>query len=294
MKTNNKKINIRLGWLSILGNLVLFALKYWAGIVSGSIALIADAWHTLSDSATSIVLIIGSKAASKPADDEHPFGHGRAEHFSALIIGFLLAIVAFQFLHDSGRHLVHHERANYGTLAIVVTITSIIVKEALAQASFWGYRKNKSTALKADAWHHRTDALSSVIVLGGILLGNYFWWIDGVLGIIVAIMIGYTSYEILKTEFNTLMGESISDEMIQQMKDISLRETGKDNLLHHFHIHKYGHHTELSFHVKIDPELTLFDAHEYCTRIEKAIERELNVHVTIHAEPLERPENTDR
>ncbi len=280
------KINIRQGWLSIIVNIALFGLKYWAGIVSGSVALIADAWHTLSDSASSAVLIIGSKIASRPADQKHPFGHGRAEHITAIIIGILLLIVAFEFTRDSILQLYHKRQANFGTLAIIITIVSVLGKELLAQIAFWGYRKNRSKALKADAWHHRTDAISSVIVLVGILVGKYIWWVDGVLGIIVSIMIAYTSYRILREEFSKLLGEAPSPDIIEVMKAISFDVTGRDNGLHHFHIHQYGDHTELSFHIKLSAELTLDKAHGYCSKIEEAIFEKLGIHVTIHAEPF--------
>ncbi|HKL30993.1 MAG TPA: cation diffusion facilitator family transporter, partial [Tangfeifania sp.] len=88
----------REGWLSIFGNVFLFGLKYWAGISTGSLALIADAWHTLSDSVSSVIVLIGGKISRKPADDDHPFGHGRAEHIASVIIGVLLAIIAFDFI----------------------------------------------------------------------------------------------------------------------------------------------------------------------------------------------------
>lgn len=286
MRKDDNKLNIRLGLLSIIINFLLFGLKYWAGIVSGSVAIIADAWHTLSDSASSLVLIIGAKIAMKPADKEHPFGHGRVEHFTAIIIGILLFIVAFEFFIDSYHHFIEKQTASFGTLAIVVTIISILGKELLAQISFRGYRKNGSSALKADGWHHRTDALSSVIVLIGIFLGKYFWWIDALLGVVVALMIGYAGFEILRNEYKSMLGQAISPEIEAEMKQISQEATGRDNHLHHFHIHKYGHHTEISFHIKLPAHLTLNDAHEYCSVIEKAIEEKMGMHITIHAEPL--------
>ena len=97
MSDKAKYIN-REGWISIVGNLLLFGFKYWAGVVTGSLALIADAWHTLSDSVSSVVVLIGGKVSRKPADEEHPFGHGRAEHITAVIFGVLLAIIAFEFI----------------------------------------------------------------------------------------------------------------------------------------------------------------------------------------------------
>ena len=179
--TTNKKNRLAYieGWLSIFTNIILFGLKYWAGIVTGSVAIIADAWHTLSDSISSVIVLIGIKISDKPADKEHPFGHGRAELIASMIIGVLLAIIAFNFVLESIEKLKDHESVVYGKLAIIVTIVSILSKEMLAQYAFWAGRKIKSPILKADGWHHRSDAISSILILIGIFIGKYFWWVDG-------------------------------------------------------------------------------------------------------------------
>nr|WP_321354802.1 cation diffusion facilitator family transporter [uncultured Draconibacterium sp.] len=282
---NNKYI-FREGWISIIVNTLLFGLKYWAGIVTGSVALIADAWHTLTDSVSSVIVLIGGKISSKPADDDHPFGHGRAEHIAAIIIGVLLAIVAFDFILRSVDKFGTREQTVFGTVAWVVTIISIIAKELLAQYAFFGFRKTNSSILKADGWHHRTDALSSVIILIGMLVGKYFWWTDAVLGLIVAGMIGYASFEILSKEIKSLLGESPSDELLDEIhKTVGLNCKIQVNL-HHIHLHNYGHHTEMSCHIKLPPEMTLYETHEICTKIEKAIKKEFGFFTTIHPEPL--------
>ena len=202
MHMSKNKQNYLGGGISILLNLVLFVLKYWAGIVSGSLSLMADAWHTLSDSLSSIIMIIGTKLSSKKPDKEHPYGHGRWENIAAIFIGVLLAIVAYQFAHDSIIKLTKKESANFGLLAIIVTIISIVIKEGLAQMSFYLGRKTNNSAMKADGWHHRSDALSSVVILIGIFLQTYFWWIDSVLGIIVALILFHAVYGIIKEAIN--------------------------------------------------------------------------------------------
>lgn len=284
---DNKKYIIREGWLSIIANIILFGLKYWAGIVTGSIALIADAWHTLTDSVSSIIVLIGGKISRKPADEDHPFGHGRAEHIAAMIIGVLLALVAFDFILGSIDKFGTKEKTTFGTIAWVVTIISIVVKELLAQYAMWAYRKTGSSILKADGWHHRTDSLSSVIILIGIAVGRYFWWMDAVLGFIVAIMIAYASYEILSKEIKSLLGESPSEELL-----LSIRQTVQKNCkhqlhLHHIHLHNYGNHTEMSCHIKLPPEMTLDEAHEICTKIEAIVKKEFGYISTVHPEPIE-------
>ena len=204
------------GIISVIVNSVLFALKFWAGIVTGSIALTADAWHTLSDSLSSIIVIAAVKLSSKKPDSEHPFGHGRWEQIAALFIAFLLGIIAFDFLRDSIIQLKSHESIEFGTIAIVVTIISIIAKEALAQYAFYIYRKTNNVSIKADGWHHRTDALSSIIVLIGILFASRFWWIDSVLGVMISFMLFYATYQIAKEAINKLLGEKPSPELCRR------------------------------------------------------------------------------
>ncbi len=283
---NSKNYIQREGWLSITGNSVLFGLKYWAGISTGSIALIADAWHTLTDSVSSVIVLIGGKISDKPADDDHPFGHGRAEHIAAIIIGVLLAIVAFDFVLSAYDKFLSREQTVYGTIAWIVTIVSILVKELMAQYAFMAHRKTKSAVLKADGWHHRTDALSSIVILVGIAVGRYFWFTDAVLALIVAMMIAYASYEILSQEITSLLGESPSDEELNTIRETVERNTDIPVHLHHIHIHDYGKHTEMSCHIKLPSSMSLNDAHNVCTQIEKIIKKEFGYIATVHPEPL--------
>ena len=283
---DSKKYIFREGWISIIGNVLLFGLKYWAGIVTGSVALIADAWHTLSDSVSSVIVLIGGKISRKPADEEHPFGHGRAEHIAAVIIGVLLAIIAFDFVLSSIEKFSSREKTNFGMVAWVVTILSVLVKEAMAQYAFWGFRQTKSRILKADGWHHRTDALSSVVILIGIAVGGFFWWTDAVLGFIFALMIAYASYEILSKEIKSLLGESPSDELLLSIRETAQKACSQPLHLHHIHVHNYGNHTEMSCHIKLPPEMSLNEAHDICTKIETSIQKEFGFISTIHPEPI--------
>ena len=275
------------GWLSIGINILLFALKYWAGVVSGSVAIIADAWHTLADSITSIIVLIGTKTSEKPPDNKHPFGHGRAEIIAAFIIGIFLALIAFEFFVESIKRLSEHEAASYGTIAIIVTIISILFKEALAQFAFWSSKKVNSISLRADAWHHRSDAISSIIILVGIFLGKYFWWIDGVLGLIVAIIIAYAALKTIKDAISSILGETPSDEDILKIKQICNEVSPFDSHPHHIHIHDYGKHQELTFHINLPSNISLLEAHNIATEIEVAIKEKMNFETTIHMEPLQ-------
>ncbi len=287
MPETKKYIN-REGWFSIIGNFVLFGLKYWAGIVTGSLALIADAWHTLSDSVSSVIVLIGGRISRKPADAEHPFGHGRAEHIASIIIGILLAVIAFDFITGAVEKFSSREQTVFGTIAWIVTIISILIKEVMAQYAFWAAKKVKSSILKADGWHHRTDALSSVIILIGIAAGNQFWWTDALLSFIVALMIGWASYKILSTEIKSLLGVSPSEELLDSIYKTTQNEFNYPIHLHHIHIHNYGRHTELSCHIKLHPDTTLQDAHTVCSRVEEVIMNNFGFVSTVHAEPIEK------
>lgn len=273
------------GWMSIIGNTLLAGWKFWVASVSGSVAIAADAWHTLSDTISSVILLIGVKASSKPADQEHPYGHGRAELIVSLIIGVLLGMVAFEFLTESIHRLYDGGEAHYGTAAIIAMIATVVVKEAMAQYAFWAGRKTNISAVHADGWHHRSDAISSLIILVAIIFGKHFWWLDGALGIIVSGAIFYAAWDIMKHAIDPLLGKYPSEELLEKVKAINFECCGRDIETHHFHIHEYGHHTELTFHVRLNGDMPLREAHAYTRKIEKEIFEQLKIYTTIHVEP---------
>ena len=274
------------GTLSIIVNTLLFGIKLWAGIVSNSIAITADAWHTLSDSISSIVLLIGAKISKKPADGNHPFGHGRADVVASFIIGFLLVFVGYEFIMRSYESLTTHISSNFSTFAVVATIISIVVKEGIAQYAFWAARKSGSKALRADGLHHRSDALSSIVILIGIFAGRYYWWIDGVLGFIVAGFIIYSAYEIIKDTVSAIMGETPDDDFVIELKAYCNNLAGRDVCVHHVHIHTYGDHNELTFHIYLPSDWNLVDSHNISDMLEKAIMERYAYNSTIHIDPL--------
>jgi len=285
MNNSKSKDAYKQGVISIIVNSLLFIAKYYAGVVSGSVALITDAWHTISDSASSVVLIIGTKLANKPADKEHPYGHGRIELITALIIGIMLTLIGFNFLTNAINKLILREAATFGMLAILVTIASILLNEGLAQYAFYLARRTKNTSLRADGWHHRSDALSSFIILVGILVGSYWWWMDGVLGIIMAGFIFYAGYGIFKEVVNPLIGQQPDKKMLNRIRGICTEIAGVEVSPHHFHIHQYGAHTELTFHIVLDGDQRITEAHDLADKMEKEINKVFAVEATIHIEP---------
>jgi len=276
------------GIIGIVANLILFALKYWAGIVTGSLALIADAWHTLSDSASSVIVVGSVKLSSKKADERHPFGHGRYQEVASLFIAFLLGIIAWEFLSGSVAKFKAHESTQFGILAIVVTAISVIVKEGMAQYAYWAYRKTGLETLRADGWHHRSDALSSAVVLLGILFGNRFWWIDSVLGFLISLMLFYAVFEIVRNSIDKLLGVKPDLQFIESVNKLIGEVSDKEISPHHFHLHTYGDHQELTFHIKLSGELDIATGHEIATDIELALRERMGIEATIHVEPIKR------
>ena len=284
---NTLNLALAEGLVSVVGNIVLFGLKLWVGIMTGSVALTADAWHTLTDSISSAIVIISSWASNRPADESHPFGHGRTDLVCSVIIGVLLAIIGIEFVMKSIEQLKGGEQVVFGRIAIMVTVLSIVVKELMAQFAFWAGRRTNNPILKADGWHHRTDALSSVVVLIGILCSGLFWWIDGVLGILVAIMIFYASFEILRDSIDRLIGEQPDEELLERVTGL-IGDLGLDVDAHHFHLHRYGDHIELTFHIGMAKNLTLEEAHDQTHLIEKSLREQMDIEATIHMEPQQR------
>jgi len=234
MMNKNDRLGYSEGIISIITNLILFGIKFWAGTITGSLALMADAWHTLSDSASSLIVIGGVKLSSRGADKKHPFGHGRYQQIASVFIAFLLGIIAYEFMTNAIEKFKEHESTHFGLFAIVVTVVSVLAKEGLAQYAFWAYRKTGFETLKADGWHHRSDAISSILVLIGITVGGRLWWIDSVLGIIISLLLLYAVYEIIKESIEKLLGESPSEELLSRIETIIQEVTSEKIFPHHF------------------------------------------------------------
>lgn len=288
LKQAKDKLVYTQGIVSIIANIILFVIKYWAGVMSNSVSLIADAWHTLSDSLSSMIVITGTKLSTRKATHKHPFGYGRWQQIATIFVAVLLFIVAFEFGRESVIKFVNRKYANFGTIAIVVTVISILLKEALARYALYIGKKTDNSIVSADGWHHRSDALSSIVILLGILLRDYFWWIDSLLGILVAILIFYTAYMIIKEAISVLLGVKPPPELIDKIMQCIFALYESDLKAHHFQLHDYGDHKELVFHIKLDEKLDLKTAHDIATDIENHIKEELQIEATIHIEPLQR------
>lgn len=275
------------GTLSAFINLGLFALKLWVGSRAASVAMIADAWHTLSDILTSLVVIFGFWMAGRPGDKEHPFGHGRAELIGAIVIGTLLAVVGVNFIRESIVQLTDAQRATFGTLGVIIFAASALIKEALAQFSIRAGKKIGSKALVADGWHHRSDAVASAVIVGGALLGERIWWLDGALGLVVSLLILFAAYEVIRDSSRLLLGEAPDSGMIDAIEGVleSILPPGAG--VHHIHVHRYGGHVEATMHVIMPGNFSLKQVHDLVDAAESALRKKLAIEPTIHMEPTD-------
>ncbi len=281
---NDVRKGMTVVWVSFGINILLFGLKIWGGHVTDSLALRADGWHTLSDCISTIFVMAGILWSRKPADTEHPFGHGRAETIAAIFVGFFLVMVSFEFGQEAIKRLMTHQGAHYGRLGVAVMSISVVVKEIMSQFSIRTGKKIKSDALIADGWHHRSDAISSLIILAGIFFSSKAWWMDGVLTAILSLYLIYVSYEIIRKAVQPLLGEAVDKKTIEQMEEIGKKIYGKSLYMHHFHVHKYGRHTEMTFHIVLPEQVTLKESTGLTRKLFNEIKKETGIIVTIHVD----------
>ncbi|MEM4513849.1 MAG: cation diffusion facilitator family transporter [Ignisphaera sp.] len=285
MLSDRKKIGYLEGVVSITLNAVFFVLKYFYGVLFNSIALIADSIHTLSDSLTSMVVILGFWITYKPIDKEHPFGHGRAEYIATIIIGAMLVMVGIDFIQRSYTKLISREPFVFSWALVAVLGASAIAKEALALWAFKLGKKYRASSITADAWHHRSDAIASALLAIAITFGSNLWWLDSVLGFVVSTLIIYTGIEIMYEKTFELLGRAPTLEEIEKIKKIAYNVSPLVQDLHHIHIHEYGGHTEVTLHIRLPPETSVSTAHKIASDIEKIIKDALKWEATVHIEP---------
>ena len=284
------KTGITATWLSIFLNIALFGIKYWAGIVSNSVALLADAWHTLSDSVSSLAVLLGLKVSNIPADSKHPYGHGRAELIASLVVGILLAIVGFNFLGESVMKFQEKAVFNYGPVAIWVTVASVVIKEAMARYSIIIGKKIKSNSLKADGWHHRSDALSSVAVLLGVAgtFINPAWHIlDAFAALIVSFFIIKVGFDILRKTLREFTDTAPRPEIIEKLMQLSRTIDGVMDA-HDLRVRTSGGFYQAEIHIVVDGQLTVVQGHHIAKTVERCLTEEMDeLHrVIVHVDPV--------
>jgi cation diffusion facilitator family transporter len=274
------------GWVSIVLNAVMFAGKLIFGLIANSVSLIADAFHTLSDVATSIVVIIGFKVAQKPADREHPYGHGRAETIATLTIAILVAMVGLEFVKMGVERLFSNESVETSPLIITIVAVTVLIKEWMARfARKLGDLINSDT-LRAEAMHHRSDMLSSLLVIVA-LIGVYFHinWLDGVMALGVAVMMLHSGYEIAMGAIDELLGKPPTKETIENIRNKAKEIKGVLNT-HDIVVHSYGSKKFISIHIEVSDKETVDDSHHISDQVERLLKEYMGAEVVTHIDPI--------
>ena len=285
-KMYRTKIGVFQGWISVLVNSILFIFKLVIGVMVGAVSVIADAVHTLSDVVSSIVVIWGFKQAEKPADVEHPYGHGRAEYIATLIIAILLCVAGIEFIEASIDRIQNPEQVVAEWWMILILMVTIILKEITARYAEFLSTKIASGTLHADAWHHRTDALSSLLVVGALIAGKYGYpSSDGWAGLGVALFLIYTGFIIAKDAVDDLIGKPPTSEEVEVIRQIVMSVDGVLGA-HDIIVHSYGHDKFASVHVEIDADETTAVAHDISEEVEDKLEKAIGVEPTVHLDPV--------
>ena len=275
-------------------NVVLLLFKFVAGIVGHSSAMVADAVHSLSDFVTDVIVLVFVRISGKPKDKSHDYGHGKYETLAMTIIGVALLGVAVGILYSGVMKIagwLNGEQIEApGMLALWAALLSIVSKEAVYRYSMVKARQLQSQAVEANAWHHRSDALSSVgtaIGIGGaIFLGQRWTVLDPVASVIVGVFSVKVSIHLLRRGIGDLMEQSLPDEVEAEMLRLAGSVDGV-TLPHDLRTRRIGNHYAIELHILVDGDITLREAHDKASEVEKLLKKHYGreTHVVVHVEP---------
>ncbi len=283
-----KKAGFLSSTVGIVCNIILFVSKFIIGTIANSVAIISDAFNNLTDCLSCIITMFGYNLASKPADKEHPFGHGRMEYFTSLIIAVFIIIVGFEFFKTSLSRIFNKEEMDVTYFTIIVLVLSILLK-------FWMYLFNKkmstifnNQAMMATSYDSLSDAMTTSITLIGSIISLFTDFpIDGVIGLIVSGLIIKTAISIIKDTLDELLGKPADKETTQQLLDIVMSHQGILGV-HDLMIHNYGPNNMIaSLHAEVDAKQNVLEAHDTIDNIEKEIFEKMKIMTTIHLDPIE-------
>ena len=281
------------GVVGILLNALLCLGKLAAGALTGSVAMIADAFNNLSDAASSIITLIGFRLAGQAADEEHPFGHGRMEYLAGLIVSIAILLMGLELGKSSVEKLLHPEELNFSWLAVAILAASVLVK-------LWMYRFNRalgkaisSQTMEATAADSLSDSAATAVVLAATLIGHYFHLqIDGLAGLLVAAFILKTGWEAAKDTLDPLLGRPMDPELAE---DIDKLVVSHRNILgiHDLVYHDYGPgRAMMSFHAEVPADADLLEMHDIIDHIERELKEKHHIETVIHMDPIVNDERT--
>lgn len=282
------KYGMLCGLVGIFLNLLLFAGKFLAGLISHSIAITADAFNNLSDAGSSIITLIGFKLANEEPDPDHPFGHGRIEYLAGLIVSCAIILMAFELIRDSISKIIHPVETEFSYIIIFILVASILVKIYMFYYNNGISKKINSAAMKATAMDSLSDSVATSVVLITTLLSHFFAvHIDAWCGVLVGLLILYAGFEAAKDTVNPLLGQPADSEFVKEIEDLVMAH--KEILgIHDLIVHDYGPgRVMISLHAEVDSHENVLVSHDIIDNIEFELHDKLKCSATIHMDPVE-------
>ena len=275
------------GCVGIVCNVLLCLIKLFAGYITGAVSIMADAFNNLSDAASSIVTLIGFKMAGKPADPEHPFGHGRVEYLSGLFISAAILMMGLELLKSSVEKIIHPEELLFKPISIVILVASVFIKLWMARFNRELGRRIDSDTMRATAADSLSDCISTSAVLAGMLIFAVSGWnLDGYIGVIVAVFVLMTGWNAAKETVQPLLGEAPSRDLVADVYQVVKSHDGVLGV-HDLVIHDYGPGRRMiSLHAEISYKSDILKAHDMIDNIEKELEKKFQCEATIHMDPI--------
>lgn len=275
------------GTIGIFLNILLFGGKFFAGMLSHSIAITADAFNNLSDAGSSIVTLIGFKIAGTKPDSKHPFGHGRMEYVSGLIVAMVILLMGYELIRDSVVKIIHPQRTEFTPLIGVILVLSIAVKLYMAYYNHSIGKKIKSPAMQAVSADSLSDSAATTVVLFSSLFTHFTGIIiDGYCGVLVGLFVAYAGYEAAGETLNPLLGQAPSHDYVKKIKEIVLAHPEVHGI-HDLIVHDYGPGRQMvSLHAEVSSEADILEIHDVIDNIETELHEELGCDATIHIDPL--------
>ena len=290
-EVNDPQVRARCGNLAglvgICCNLLLSAGKFLAGLLTGSVAISADAVNNLSDASSSIITLLGFRLAARPADDEHPYGHGRTEYLSGLAVSVMILLIGAELAKTSIQKILSPEPITTGMVSILILAASILVKFWMAAFNRHVGRLIRSATLEATAADSRNDVISTGAVLIATLLQMQFGWnLDGYMGLAVAAFILWSGWGLVKDSIAPLLGQTPDPELVRHIADVTLSYPGVLGI-HDMIVHDYGPGRQFaSLHAEMAAGADVLESHDTIDRIEKYFLEQEGLHVVIHYDPI--------
>lgn len=275
------------GIVGILSNLLLCVMKMLVGLISGSIAIVADAVNNLADASSSVITLAGFKLAAMPEDEEHPYGHARIEYIAGMVVSLIIIVVGVELGKSSFDKILHPEPLEFSLSVVIVLLIAIAIKVWQAMFNISAGKKINSLTLVATGTDSRNDVIATSAVLISIIAGYVFdIQIDGYMGVLVALFIIWSGISLVRETISPLLGEAPDPALVKEIENITLSFEGVIGI-HDLVVHNYGPGKIFaSIHIEVDSAVDVMISHDLMDNIERRLQKDLNIFVTAHMDPV--------